>query len=317
MPSGPKKRKAARKKKEKEHDDHSDPSSPCAHSHEVDEGKHRDDRESDVGELSSPALRHRSQQNLLSDEEEEEIEKEESCSTAPSVEALKIDDNKGLNIVIEDENVGEVKRELEIGESDKKDERNEYDELSKKSEDGGSSDSSGGGSSRRNSYDDSNGIKNTRKDDVSPVHDSVKAAAGPEISSKTLHSDTIGEAGDSSYRIEKWADCCAVESVLNEIEEEKISSFEQKGYSVGFTDAASKMKDEESTNRPMENTATVSDPKAFETQESGHRMTRSYNPAAAKDSAVSEALLAPASHPENTSWKSCCGLLELFVRSDR
>ncbi|XP_073313175.1 uncharacterized protein [Primulina huaijiensis] len=315
MPSGPKKRKAARKKKEKEHDDHSDPSSPAAHSHEVDEGKHQDDRESDVGELSSPALSHRSHRNLLSDGEEEEIEIEDSCSTVPSVEALKIDDSEGANIVMEDENAGEVKREFEIGESDKKDERIEYDEPLNKSEDGGSSDSSGG-SSISNSDDESNGIKNTRNVDVYPVHDSVKAAAAPEGSSKTLHSDTIGEAGDSSYPIEKSADCCAVESVLNENEEGKISSFEQKVHSVALTDAASEMKDEEATIRPIEKTATVSDPKAFETQESGHTMTQSYNPAGAKDSAVSEALLAAASHPENTSWKTCCGLFEVFARSD-
>ncbi|XP_075486547.1 uncharacterized protein LOC142526181 [Primulina tabacum] len=108
MPSGPKKRKAARKKKEKEHDDHSDPSSPAAHSHEVDEGKHQDDRERDVGELFPPALCHRSHRNLLSDGEEEEIEIEESCSTVPAVEALKIDDREGANIVIEDENAGEA-----------------------------------------------------------------------------------------------------------------------------------------------------------------------------------------------------------------
>lgn len=313
MPSGPKKRRAARKKKEKEHDDHSDPSSPSAHSHEVDEGKHQDDRESDVGELSSPALSHRSHKKLSTDGEEEEIEKAESCSTVPSVEALKIDDSEGAITVIEDEKAGEVKREFEIAESDKKDERIEYDNPSKNSEDGGSSNSSSDGSIS-DLYDESNGIKNTRNVDVSTVHDSVKAVAEPERSSKTLHSDTI-EAGDSSYPIEKSADCFAVESVLNENEEKKISSFGQKVYSVPFTDAGSKVNDEEAVIRPIENTATVSDPKAFETQESGHRMTQSYNPAEAKDSAVSEALLAPTSHPENTSWKSCCGLFEVFARS--
>ncbi|XP_073127241.1 uncharacterized protein [Henckelia pumila] len=316
MPSGPKKRKAARKKKGKEyHDNYSDPSSPSAHSREVDDGKHQDDRESDTGELSSPASQDpHSHQNLLTDGEEDEIEKHESCSAVPSVEALKIDVGEEPNIVmIEDENAGEVKREIEIpDESDKKDERIECYEPSKKSKEAGSSHSSGGGSS---SCDESNDVENTRNVDVSPVHDSVKAAAVPETSSKTLHGDTTGEAGDSSCPIEKSEDRCPVESVVDENEEEKMSSFEHKVYnSNAFTDA-----EEETTIRPIEDIATTSDPKAFEKQESGLRMTRSYDPAGAEDSAVSEPLLAPTatSPPEKTSWKSCCGVFEVFAKSDR
>ncbi|KZV51063.1 hypothetical protein F511_01855 [Dorcoceras hygrometricum] len=286
---------------------------------EVDDEKHQDDRESDAGELISPASQgQHSHQDLLKDGEEVVVEKQESSSTFP-MESLKIDGNEEPNLMIEDESGGEVKREFEIpSELDKEDGRIGYDEPSKKPKAGSSYDSSSGSGGSSSSYDESNGITNTKNVDGSPVHNSVKAAAVPERPFKALHSDTIEDAADSSCPIEKSADRCAVESLLDEKEDEEINPFEHyKVQPVAFMDTAASEKVEEETILPIENVSTISDPKTFETLESGHRMTQGYNPAGAKDSAVSELLLAPASHTEKTSWKSCCGLLEVFARSDR
>ncbi|KAI3466785.1 hypothetical protein Pfo_023448 [Paulownia fortunei] len=224
MPSGSKKRKAAKKKKENQSNNHPNPSSASTNAHGGDDVKNQDDKESDVGEVSSPASQvHHSHQNILTEGEEEEIEEGDNISNPPSVEGVNIEVADEPNIVVE-ETVVPVERKYKIeDESDKKDGRFEHDDTARKSYNGGSSGSSSNSSS--SSDDESHSIKSGQAvDDIAPVVDSVKVAdsvSGGQA--EAIHSTTIEEAGDAV--VENFPAAISVDfSLLGEKAEVDMSS---------------------------------------------------------------------------------------------
>ncbi|KAI3456074.1 hypothetical protein Pfo_012737 [Paulownia fortunei] len=350
MPSGAKKRKAAKKKKENQSNNHSNPSSASTHSYGDEDVKHQDDKESDVGEVSSPGSQDHTHQNLLTEGEEEEIEKERNLTNLPSAEGLRIDG--GQKHIVLEESVVQVEREFKFkDESDRKDGRVEHDEATRKSYDGGSSGSSSSSSS--SSDNESHGIKNSQAAaDIASVVDSVKLADSLSgRSAEAIHSVPIEEAGDSVVEnipaadSEKISVLCeqvevnmispadisiapyVVESVLKENGEKKLSSVGDKvGTSLTLVNAALE-REEETIVQSVDTTATILDPKECVTQENDDRLTLPYNAPRAtadngaeheKDSGVTEPLLVPSPCPvQKTSWKSCCGLFEVFSGSGR
>ncbi|PIN04819.1 hypothetical protein CDL12_22641 [Handroanthus impetiginosus] len=320
MPSGSKKRKAAKKKKENQTSNHLNPSSVSTHAHGGDDVKHHDDKESDAGEVSSSASQdHQSNKNSLIEEEEGEIEEGENISNPPSVEGVKIEVAGERNILVEEESVIPVKRAFKIEDvSDEKDERFEHDETRRKTYDGGSS----GSSNSSSSDDESHGIEsNQAVVDIAPVVDSIEVA--DSLSGKkteAIHSPKIEEAGDSATGPR------TVESAFTENEEKRLGSVEDNvGVSEASKDAASQR--EEAIIQSVENIVAIPDTKECVAQESDDQLTMSTNaPVAAaddgsnaeEDSGVTEPLLAPAPrHAQRTSWKSCCGLFEVFTGSGR
>ncbi|XP_011085295.1 uncharacterized protein YGR130C-like isoform X2 [Sesamum indicum] len=336
MPSGSKKRKAAKKKKENQPNNHpNNPSPASAHSHDL---KNQDDKESDVGEVSSPASQdHHSHQNFSREGEEEEIEGGENISNVPSAERVKIEVVGDPNIVVE-ESIIPVEREFKIeDESDIKD--GKHDDSTKESNKGGSSGSSSS-SSGSSSDDESHDIKSSQAvADVASVVDSGKAAdclSGAQA--EAIHTANIEEAEDPiienipAFVPEKTADDPAdpslVESVFKENGVKKLKSFEDKVGSSAVSDVTvSQQKEEEASSPPVEDKIKIPDQKEYVEQETDDRLTLSYNAPIAtadsgaereNDSGVTEPLLAPATRPvQTTSWKSCCGLFEVFTGSGR
>ncbi|PIN13828.1 hypothetical protein CDL12_13556 [Handroanthus impetiginosus] len=312
MPSGAKKRKAAKKKKESQPNNHSIPSPASTHPHGDEDVKHQQDKDSDAGGVSSPASQdHHSHQNILTEGEEAELEKQRSLSNPPPEQELKIEGGQ-KNVVVE-ENVIEVEREFKTkDESDKKNGSVEQDEATRKSC-GGSSGSSSGESS-----DDENfGMKNNQAaGDVAPVVDLVKISdSSSGKSSEAIHSAPVNKAGDSVENTPS-----VVESVLNKNDAEKPSSAEDKvGTSTASADAALERKEEEIVQSVM-NTAT--NPNECVTQETGDKLTLPHDaprPTGVKhktNSGVTEPSSVPPQGPvQRTSWKSCCGLFEVFSGS--
>ncbi|KAL0442572.1 UNVERIFIED_CONTAM: hypothetical protein Slati_1979900 [Sesamum latifolium] len=366
MPSGAKKRKAAKKKKGNLSNNHPNPSSASAHSHGSAEGhglkyidvefvlmpevsgsgdedvKHQDDKGSDVGEVSSPASQdHHRHETILTEGEEEEIEKEGNLSSPPSVGELKTDSGQVQKAL---ESVVRVEREIKIDdELGHRDETFEHDESTTKSYDGGSSGRSSSSSSSSSSDDESHGIKNSEAAmDISSVVDSAKEADSlSAMSADSIFSALTKEARDSvAEKISVLGEQVGVdmssptnitvapyvvESVAQENGGKKLSSVEDKvGTSMACVYDALERK-EEAIVQSVQATATVSDPKECVTQETDDRLTLPYNAPSApadngaehkKDSGVTQPLLVPSPHPvHRTSWKSCCGLFEVFSGS--
>lgn len=229
--------------------------------------KHQDDKESDVGEVSSPASQdHHRQQNLLTEGEEEEIEKE-----ARVEREIKIKDELG-------QKYGTV----------------EHDESTRKSYDGGSSGRSSSSSS--SSDDESHGIKNTQAVmDISSVVDSAKVADSLSgRSADSISNAPTKEAHDSvAEKISVLGEQVGVdmsypyESALEENEEKKLSSVEDKvGKSMASVHAALE-REEEAIVQSVHNTATILKPKECVVKESDDRLTMPYNaPGATADNGV-------------------------------
>ncbi|KAG8365586.1 hypothetical protein BUALT_Bualt18G0120800 [Buddleja alternifolia] len=212
--------------------------------------------------------------------DEQQFEAGRNIADLPCIEELKIEFGEESNIVVEGANVVRVEREPEIeDESDKKDEIFEHDET-----DGGSS--SGSSSSSSNGSDDeSKGIESSQAVvDISPVVDPVNVA-DPVVENlpvvdlmKTSLSGEKAEVDSSSI----------VQSVF------KVNG--------DISD-----KNEEEIVKSVETVATIPDQKECVMQESDDRE---------KHSEVTEPLLAHAPHAVQTaSWKSCCGLFEVFAGS--
>ncbi|KAL3851442.1 hypothetical protein ACJIZ3_013324 [Penstemon smallii] len=250
MPSGAKKRKAAKKKKEIQFNNKPNSSSPHG-----DDVKHQDGKESDVGEVSSPAS-----QDHRSFQDEEKI----------------------------------------TGEVDKR----EFNEKGK-SCDGGSSESSHSRSSSSSGSDDeSHGNKNSPTAvDKTPFTD---AASLSETPAEDIHTAILEEAGVSIVET-PFVETPVTYPVSEGNEEKNLSSDEGKvGISAGLVDAAAETK---------------------EVGRDDDRLVYSYNEPpltvdnrveSEKDHGVTQPLLAPAPpHVQTTSWKSCCGLFELFAGSSR
>ncbi|KAK4440115.1 hypothetical protein Salat_0346400 [Sesamum alatum] len=341
MPSGAKKRKAAKKKKGNQSNNHPNLSSASANTHGDEDVKHQDDKGSDVGEVSSPASQdHHHHETLLTEGEEEEIEKGGDLSNPPSAGGLKTvsgPEHKVLESVVRVERG--IKIEDELGH---RDETVEHDESTRKSYDGGSS---GGSSSRSSSSsdDESHGIKNSQAAmDISSVVDSSKVAdslsamsvdsifSAPTKESLEKVAEKVSVSGehlgvDRNSPTNITVAPYVVESVAQENAGEKLSSVEDKvGTSMAFVYDALERK-EEAIVRSVQTTATISDPKECVPQENDDKLTLPYNAPSApadngaehkKDSGVTQPLLVPSAHPvDRTSWKSCCGLFEVFSGS--
>ncbi|KAL0407466.1 UNVERIFIED_CONTAM: hypothetical protein Slati_4060500 [Sesamum latifolium] len=287
MPSGSKKRKAAKKKKENQPNNHpNNPSPASAHSHGGEDVKNQDDKESDVGEVSSPASQdHHSHQNFSREGEAEEIEGGENISNVPSAEGVKIEVIGDPNIVVEESSIP-VEREFKIeDESDIKD--GKHDDSTKESNEGGSSGSSSS-SSGSSSDDESHDIKSSQAvADVTPVVGSGKVAdslSGGQA--EAIHTANIEEAEDPiienipAFVSEKTADDPAdpslVESVFKENGVKKLISFEDKVGSAVSDVTVSQQKDEASS-PPVENNIKIPDQKECVAQETDDWLTLSYN----------------------------------------
>ncbi|KAL6567326.1 hypothetical protein OROGR_000994 [Orobanche gracilis] len=119
MPRGSKKRKAAKKKKENQSEIQCNPSSASTHSNDDENVLHHDEKDSDVGDVSTPGSQdHHNPQNPLTDGEEE-IEEINSVSDIPSIDGLRIN---GSVVQVERENNNEYKSNVENGSV-------EYDEV--------------------------------------------------------------------------------------------------------------------------------------------------------------------------------------------
>ncbi|KAL0305548.1 UNVERIFIED_CONTAM: hypothetical protein Sradi_5972100 [Sesamum radiatum] len=298
--------------------------------------KHQDDKGSDVGEVSSPASQdHHHHENLLTEGEEEEIEKEGNLSNPPPVGELKTDSDQVQKAL---ESVVRVEREIKIDdELGHRDETIDHDESTTKSYDGGSSGRSGSSSSSNSSDDESQGIKNSEAAvDISSVDSAKVADSLSAMSADSIFSAQTKEARDSvaekisvsgeqvgvdmSSPTNMAVPPYVVESLAQENGGKKLSSVENKvGTSMACVYAALERKEE----AIVQTTATISDPKECVAQEADDRLTLPYNAPNAdngaehkKDSGVTQPLLVPSPHPvDRTSWKSCCGLFEVFSGS--
>ncbi|XP_057764200.1 uncharacterized protein LOC130985306 [Salvia miltiorrhiza] len=301
MPSGAKKRKAAKKKKESQNqsNDHSD--SAPAHSHGDEDVKHQDDRESNVAEVSSPTS-----------PDHEKLPVEAEAAGASSMEGSRVDNWE--------ERVG-LEKEIKIEyESGVKDGIINHDEANRKPYDGGSSGSysSSSSSSSSSSDDESRGLK--KGQDESSIASGVSVEMDDSLSGKpvepvcdsnvdssisaTIESDMLSQAAISEAPH-------VVESTLEESGGEKFDSVKERICTpVEEADVGS-----------TESTPKTLDPKECVTQEIDERSTF---PGVAlddgvqrvKDSVVTQPVVAPSPDPDQkTSWKSCCGLFEVFSGS--
>ncbi|KAH6825578.1 hypothetical protein C2S53_017550 [Perilla frutescens var. hirtella] len=281
MPSGAKKRKAAKKKKENQNQPNN-----SAHG---DEGvKQHDDRESDVGEVSSPTSEDR--QKLPMEGEDEEIEKDSGVTgPSPTVEGSRFDNGKEQVRV--EESLVKVEKDIKIeDELSVKDGIVDYDEANSKAYDGGSSGSSGGGSS--SSDDESHGIKKEQAESSIALVESVDVADSYVVVS------TLEENGGK-----KFSSVCTSEPSVN----------------------AASLGKEEANLQSSECTPTTLDSKECVSQEDDRSTSPYIAPRAAedngaqhmKDHVVTQPVVAPPfPHPvQKTSWKSCCGLFEVFSGS--
>ncbi|KAF2314640.1 hypothetical protein GH714_028153 [Hevea brasiliensis] len=117
MPSGAKKRKAAKKKKEQQSNNNSNNSSSVDNSSPRGNGdpKSQDERESDGGEVGSPASREHNSEQHSFNEENEESEKTDSSSFASEckpVEGVTKDAEGSQKVGVEDDTVVIIERDL-------------------------------------------------------------------------------------------------------------------------------------------------------------------------------------------------------------
>ncbi|KAL2475092.1 Uncharacterized protein Adt_35828 [Abeliophyllum distichum] len=314
MPSGAKKRKAAKKKKEKESSSASTNSSnqpdSAVHSHGDDVLKHQDDKETDGGEVSSPASQdHNSHQQHFT-EEEEEVEKGEDTSNFVFIEGVKNEGVKEQKMVAEEKSVVQVEKELKHEhESGKKDVMIEYDELPEKSYDGGVSGSSSSNSSNSSSSDDESRGFEKNKDTVHDASvDLAKAADSlSERPAEVFHGALVEQAGNSVVQtcpvvgLEKVSllneevqvntgaplDISKTSPVLKENVEELKAADESFVFSAGGTNGVSDMEVVEATVQPAETADATSDANECAAQGTDDKLTLSYNVAEnKKDSGV-------------------------------
>lgn len=224
MPSGAKKRKAAKKKKENQNqsNNHSDSAPAPAHAHG------EDDRESDVGEVSSPMSQEH--QKLPMEGGDEKIEKDSEVSE----KEIKIEDELGKKDGIIDHD----------------------DEANRASYDGGSSGSSGGSNSS-SSDDESPGIKKGQAESIIASVGSVEVAEGGDLVVEALHvvESTLKQNGKKK--------CCSVKERISTSEPSVNEANAQSAESTPTTldqkacVTATQENDERSTSPYIASTAAV------------------------------------------------------------
>ncbi|XP_059669291.1 uncharacterized protein LOC132314443 [Cornus florida] len=350
MPSGAKKRKAAKKKKE----NNPNISNIATHSQGDDGQKTHDEKESDGSERSSPMSQdHHDRQHSFSEGQEEDVEKRETTSSVRSF----VTENKSTIGI--DHNNGES-RNNEEGDVPKdnfesKNASIEYVESAREARDGRSSSSSSDDESRvydkkivvvesgKSKDEASNSIPEsvTSVNSVKPV-DSLpevvpQVVDGVPLSkayNTVVESAPIGVSDKLSFSEEavQVAESAPIEnSVPTDVADEngeKMSSIENKGSEVPSAVMGSQIKE---VSPSTEHAAASSDVKGFAPQENKDKLM-SFNPPGVdtssgaehiKDTEVpecSESQPLVDSAPQvvqTTSLKSCCGLFEVFTGSAR
>ncbi|KAH6790258.1 hypothetical protein C2S51_005264, partial [Perilla frutescens var. frutescens] len=228
MPSGAKKRKAAKKKKENQNQPNN-----SAHG---DEGvKQHDDRESDVGEVSSPTSEDR--QKLPMEGEDEEIEKDSGVTgPSPTVEGSRFDNDKEQVRV--EESLVKVEKDIKIeDELSVKDGIVDLDEANSKAYDGGSSGSSGGSSS---SDDESHGIKKEQ------AESSIAPVESVDVADSYVVVSTLEENGGK-----RFSSVCTSEPSVNAVsqgkEEANLQSAESTPTTLDSKECVAQENDDRST----------------------------------------------------------------------
>ncbi|KAL1560402.1 hypothetical protein AAHA92_10613 [Salvia divinorum] len=290
MPSGAKKRKAAKKKKENQNPshNHSDSAPAPAHTHGDDDLMHQDDRESNVEELSSPTS-----------EDHEKLLVEGEAGGASSTEGSRVGVEK--DIKIEDE-------------ADAKDGIIDHSGENRKPCDGGSSGSCGSSSS---SDDESRGIKKGEAE--SSIASEVSVGVDDSLSRKPVESvcdstvESISAAIESDVRSQADISVAplVVESTLEGTEGKKLGPVEETiCTSVEEADVGSAEITPKSLNLKECVTQENDDGSIFP------RVALDNGAQCVKDSNVTQPVVAPSPYPvQKTTWKSCCGLFEIFSGS--
>ncbi|CAK9139308.1 unnamed protein product [Ilex paraguariensis] len=328
-----------------------------------DDSKGDDEKESDGGEVSSPASQdHHNHQHPFTEGEELEAEKREieveggqiDSEAKPSVSQ----DNHSHQHSFTEGEVEEVeKREIELEgivqmdrelkpahESESKDIKIEYVEPERKTHEKGSWESSSSSSD-----DESQVEKNVLLVVTAPVVDSasqvvnqvmdcnsledsrssfVETALVVDLDHVSSFDEVIHQNGSAS--VDKSVNCDVVQSVLKENGEKKLPLLDGNvRFSPVVLDLGSQEKENVVVSKSDENAVASSDA----TQQNRDKLLPSYDAPRsdnsngvehAKDSEVhencsdSQPLVASAPQlVQTTSWKSCCGLFELFTDSSR
>ncbi|CAA3016735.1 uncharacterized protein LOC111372729 [Olea europaea var. sylvestris] len=338
MPSNAKKRKAAKRKKGVEsssnNNSNSIPQGSTAESHGDDDLKHQDDKESDGGEVSSPASQeHCSHQHYFTENEEVEVEQEHKTSNVLSVEGTNNEAFREQKSMVGDKSIVLIERDLNgEDESDRKDIKIVYD--------GGEA-----GSSNNCSSDDESHVV----EDGKIVVESVTF-----VDSAKLDNFLFGRQAEEIDVVSVEEDSDLVEETCPFIDSEKISILDEKvqlrtsaifelkanemeklSYvgekviiSATIVDVVSERNEDVPTDRLIEIAAATSNAKECGIQENDDKLTPSYTAPKVdpskevereKDNKFPEVLAAPGpTHPvQTTSWKSCCGLFEALTGSGR
>ncbi|XP_019169235.1 PREDICTED: suppressor protein SRP40 [Ipomoea nil] len=309
MPSGAKKRKAAKKKKESEVKGASQlPNStslPAPLSHGEEDLKHHDDKDSDGGELCSPASQDNRSQDQFVEGDEEEGDKK---------------------VVVEEESVIHVERELKgLDEPRDQDINVECIESSRGSHEGGSLKSSTSSSSSSSSDDESDAaVKNKITVDNSPtgVENELDSLLAAKVTDSILETETCKSDVGAVTSIE--LDKTAISEEMIQVEDNAMTSYAIQ---------SDLMKNEEKKLGVDDESASISEVRVGATQENGVKQpTPAYDTpevdvsTGADPIKYSEIPECSDSQPpvgsvlqpvQTTSWKGCCGLFELFTGSSR
>lgn len=257
-----------------------------------DDVKHQDDKDSDVGEVSSPNSHdHDSNQSHLTEGEEEENEKVENISHTPAEEELKIKGSEEPSFVVEDDAVVPVDRKFEI------------EDKSSNKDDGSSYESSGSSKSSRSSSDDESNFikKDEAAKDIAPVVDlgngneSLSGEPAENIVSAEIDDGVDSVVENSPAEELKNAsilgdkvetDTSITPYIIEPMESEvkRLGVVEDDGISKVFMDMP--LKDDKS----IENIVTL-DPKECVTQESHDTVAADIGVELEKDSGVTEVML--------------------------
>nr|GME16373.1 suppressor protein SRP40 [Ipomoea batatas] len=354
MPSGAKKRKAAKKKKESEVKGASQlPNStslsvPLTHGEE--DLKHHDDKDSDGGELCSPASQDNRSQDQFVEGDEEEGDKREESLLDQSSGVTSEGEQMEKKVVVEEESVIHVERELKgLDEPRDKDINVECIESSRGSHEGGSSKSSSSSSSSSDDESDA-AVKNkiTVANSPTGVVNELDSLSAAKVTDSILENETCNSDVGAVTSIE--LDKTAISEETIQVEDSAMTSYaiqsdlmknEKKklgidGESASISEVRVGVGSQTNGNEAVQtshDTATETlYGKDTATQENGVKPTPAYDTPKVdvstgadpiKDSEIPEcsdsqppvgSVLQPV---QTTSFKGCCGLFELFSGSSR
>nr|GMD03108.1 suppressor protein SRP40 [Ipomoea batatas]GME16374.1 suppressor protein SRP40 [Ipomoea batatas] len=355
MPSGAKKRKAAKKKKESEVKGASQlPNStslsvPLTHGEE--DLKHHDDKDSDGGELCSPASQDNRSQDQFVEGDEEEGDKREESLLDQSSGVTSEGEQMEKKVVVEGESVIHVERELKgLDEPRDKDINVECIESSRGSHEGGSLKSSTSSSSSCSDDESDAAVKNKITVANSPigVENELDSLSAAKVTDSILETGTCNSDVGAVTSI--GLDKTAISEEMIQVEDSTMTSYaiqsdlvknEKKKLGVDDENASisevrvgvgSQTNDNKAVQTSHDTAAETLYGKGSATQENGVKPTPAYDSPEVdvstgadpiKDSEIPEcsdsqppvgSVLQPV---QTTSFKGCCGLFELFTGSSR